>query len=229
MSYATLADARAEGVTIGQADDTRLQRLLDDATELIDTITGWWFVARSATYSLDGSGAPHLHLPAPIVSLTSVTLGGVGGTVLTLTAGTGEVIVYGALTDPMSERRNPKLMRRGSESSRYPLKWPRGSKNVVIVGSLGMTDSTGSAPPREIREVCLRLAIRSLSLLTNAGGQALRAAGDVVKETTDGHSYELAGAVAGAAGSWRRNGWTGDPDIDTVLMRWRAPISGGVA
>lgn len=225
MSYATLADARAEGVTTPQADDTRLQRLLDDATELIDTITGWWFAARSLTLSLDGSGAPHLHLPAPIVSLTSVTL---CGTALTLTAGTGEVIVYGALTDPMSERRNPKLMRR-SGSDRYPLKWPRGSKNIVIVGSFGMTDSTGSAPPREIREVCLRLAIRSLSLLTNAGGQALRAAGDVVKETTDGHSYELAGAVAGAAGSWRRNGWTGDPDIDTVLMRWRAPISGGVA
>lgn len=228
MSYASLADARAEGVTEAQANDVRLQRLLDDATELIDTLTGWWFSARSLTLPLDGSGAPHLHLPAPIVSLTSVTL---CGTALTLTAGTGDVIVYGSLTDPMSERRNPKLVRRsgGFSDPRRGPKWPRGAKNVVLVGSFGMTDSTGSAPPREIREVCLRLAIRSLALLTSAGGQAERHAGDVVKEQTDGHSYELAGAVAGAAGSWRRNGWTGDPDIDTVLMRWRAPISGGVA
>lgn len=241
MSYASLAEARAEGITTGQASDVRLQALLDAASEFIDDRTGWWFDARAKTLRLDGTGAEHLHLPAPIVSLSSVSI---DNTVLTLTADTGDVIQYGALTDPQAERLNPKLVRRvqsgallGARSygygdwrlpARTMLPWPKGRKNITVAGSFGMTASNGTDPPREIKELCLRLAVRSLALLTNAAGQADRRTGEVVKETTDGHAYELAGGHAGTAGAWRRNGWTGDPDIDTILMRWSAPIAGGV-
>lgn len=234
MSYASLAEARAEGITTGQASDVRLQALLDGASEFIDDRTGWWFDARAKTLRLDGPGTEHLHLPAPVVSLTSVTLDGVS---LSIVDGDqpADVIVYGALTDPMAERRNPKLVRRPLERiarlypGTVPVPWTRGRKNLVVIGSFGMTAESGTAPPREIKEACIRLAVRALALLSNSAGQAARWMGDVTKETTDGHAYELGALAAGGVGSWRRNGWTGDPDIDTTLMRWSRGPAGAVA
>lgn len=74
MSYASLSYARDQGITTGQADDTRLQRLLDEASRRIDRVTGWWFEARTLTLPFDGQDTECLWLPAPIVSLTSVSI-----------------------------------------------------------------------------------------------------------------------------------------------------------
>ena len=63
--YATVADLRAEGVTVAQADDARLEALIDAATAEIDRVTGWFFEPRALTLTLDGRGAPSLELPAP--------------------------------------------------------------------------------------------------------------------------------------------------------------------
>ena len=82
MSYASIADARAEGVTTDLASDPRLQAALDAASEYVDAITGWWFEPRvytsDAPLYLDGNGTPHLRLPAPPITLVSLTVDGDG-------------------------------------------------------------------------------------------------------------------------------------------------------
>ena len=74
MSYASLAQARAEGVTTQQAGDTRLQVLLDNASRYIDTVTGLFFEPRTRTLRFSGNGEIWLALPAPVITLTGVTL-----------------------------------------------------------------------------------------------------------------------------------------------------------
>lgn len=224
MSYATLSYARAEGVTTEQASDERLQGLLDEASATIDDVTGWWFAPRAATYRFDGAGVEVLHLPAPVIALTSVSIGDDALDLATLHT-------YGLVTGPRAEMRNPKLVRASSlpgyRAGRAP-RWPTGRRNVTVVASLGFTKADGTSPPDAIRDACLRLALRNLPRLADAAGQSERRRGEVFRESTDGHSYEIAGALPGAVGAWRRGGLTGDPEIDVALAGYRRPSHGAV-
>lgn len=213
MSYATLVQARAEGITLQQADDPRLQSLLDDASRFLDDATGWWFSPRALTLRLDGTGDDWLVLPAPPVALTSVTL---DGAALLLS----DVVADGTPGTWPDRRSAPQLLRAVGC-------WTSGRRNVVVVGSFGYVEADLVSPPPAVRDACLRLAVRNLARLADAEGQAERRAGEVFRETTDGHSYELAGVLPGAAGAWRRNGLTGDPDVDRTIERYRRPPAGG--
>ncbi len=221
MSYATLSNARDEGVTTEQANDLRLQALLDAASTLIDEATGWWFDPREGSWTFDGAGAEVLQLPAPIIELTSVSI---DGTALDLAT----VITYGDVAVGGADVRYPRLARTSSTpglvvSGRRSPCWPVGRQNITVEGTLGFTKADGLTAPDAIREACLRLAIRSLPRLTDTAGQAERERGRVFRETTDGHSYELSGVLPGAAGTWRSGGLTGDPSIDLILASHRRP------
>lgn len=212
--YASLSDARAEGITPEQADDPRLTALLTRASEHIDLSTGWWFAPRALTLLRDGSGARHLHLPAPAITLTRVAL---DGTDLDL----AEVVNVGAPTGLAAERFNPKLERV------LGLRWPRGARNVRIEGRFGFVDA-GETVPRAIRDVCIRLAVRELARFADTAAQEERRRTMFTKEQTDGHSYELGQGELGKRAAWRFGGVTGDPDIDIPLARFRRPPGGGV-
>lgn len=213
--YATLSDARAEGITTEQADDVRLTALLTRASRRIDDLTGWWFESRTLTLTLDGTGARHLRLPAPAIALTRVA---VDGSDLDLV---DDVVNVGAPAGPAFERHNPKLLRAGG------IAWPRGSRNVTVVGRFGFVEADETAP-LAIQEACLRLAVRALPRFTDptAADEARRAL--ITKETTDGHSYELGTGDIGKRAAWRFGGATGDPEVDVILARYRCPPGGGV-
>ncbi len=213
MSYATLVQARAEGITTEQAGDLRLQQLLDDASSLIDDATQQWFAPRTITLRLDGTGLDWLPLPAPPIVLTGATL---DGTALDLDGVTAD----GVPGEHPDRRRAPQLVRAAGC-------WTRGRRNVVIVGTFGFVESNLTSPPPAIRDACLRLAVRNLALVGDAEGQAERRAGEVFREQTDGHSYERGGVLPGAPGGWRNNGLVGDPDIDRALERYRRAPAGG--
>jgi hypothetical protein len=164
------------------------------------------------TLPFDGQDTECLWLPAPIVSLTSVSI---DGSALTL----GDVLIYGSTAAPRQSLRAPRLARKNG------VRWPQGRRNISVVGSFGFVESDGTTPT-EIRDVCVRLAVRELGLITDATAQGERQRGRVFRETTDGHSYELAGVLPGAVGAWRQGGLTGDPDIDVTLASYRRPSQG---
>ena len=74
--YATVADLRDEGVTEAQATDARLLTLIEEASRLIDRLTGWFFEPRDATYRFDGRGTPSIEPPAPPIHLDALTAAG---------------------------------------------------------------------------------------------------------------------------------------------------------
>lgn len=214
--YATLLEARAEGITEAQADDPRLTTLLERASEAIDRYTGWWFESRTLALTFDGSGTRNLHLPAPCIALTRVA---VDGSDLSLV---DDVLNLGAPSGLGSKRFNPKLMRAGG------ITWPRGTQNLRVEGRLGFVEADESVPPA-IRDVCIRLAVRELARFADVAAQEERRQRTMLtKEQTDGHSYELGQGDIGKRAAWRLGGFTGDPEIDIVLARFRRPPAGGV-
>src|SRR5690606_18643591 len=103
--YATVAELRAEGVTVAQADDARLAALIDAATAEIDRVTGWFFEPRDAQLVLDGRGAPSLELPVPPIRLDELVVGGAPASL-----DPADLVIVGAPIRPSFDA--PRLTRR---------------------------------------------------------------------------------------------------------------------
>lgn len=209
--YATVADLRAEGVTVAQADDARLEALIDDATAEIDRVTGWFFEPRALTLTLDGRGAPTLELPAPPIRLDRVAIDGAD---ISLSA--DELIVVGAPVDPGFDA--PRLTRRFG-------RFPRGYGNVVIEGLFGYTEPDGTAEgrtPPAITRACILLVLRWLHPLADDGGFDARNRWRIIEERTRDQSYKLDRPGSGG-------GPTGDPELDAILLSYRRPAPMGAA
>lgn len=211
--YATVADLRAEGVTEAMAPDARLASLIEEAGSTIDRITGWFFEPRALTLALDGRGNPTIEPPVPSIRLDRLA---VGDTDLSLSP--DDLVVVGAPVNPGFD--SPRLTLRGCRS------FPRGRGNVTAEGLWGYTepDSTPEGrTPLEIRRACMLLVLRSLPLLgdDDSSGEA-RSRWRLIEERTRDQSYRL-------DPDSRTASFTGDPEIDSILVRYRRPPGLGAA
>ncbi len=211
--YATVVDLRAEGVTEAQASDDRLLALIDEAGRLIDRVTGWFFEPRSMTFILDGRGAPSIEPPAPSIRLDRLAIGGSD-----VSLDPDDLLVVGAPIQPGFD--GPRL------TLRHGRRFPRGRGNVEAEGLWGYTEDDGSPngrTPLEIRRACMLLVLRALPPLGDAD-----AVGDarnrwrIIEERTRDQSYRL-DRVA------QPGPFTGDPEIDGILARYRRPAGMGAA
>jgi hypothetical protein len=208
--YATVADMRAEGVTPSQASDERLTALLEEASRMIDRATGWFFEPRERTYQLDGRGTPTIELPVPLIRLDELFIDG-SEVVVTLE----NPIVIGAPVQ--SGFYAPHI------TFRYGRRFPRGRSNIDVTGLWGYTEDDGTVTgrtPLEIRRACMMIVLRLLPPLadTDATDEA-RNRWRIVEERTRDQSYKLNPS--------QRGSFTGDPDIDHILLSYRRPAGMG--
>jgi hypothetical protein len=211
--YASLADARAEGVTEAQASDERLLALLEEATLLIDRATGWFFEPRDLTLRLDGRGTPSIEPPVPPIQLDRLELDG-----SELSLDWDDLVVVGAPVPPRFE--GPRL------TLRHGRRFTRGDGNVVLEGRFGYTEPDGTSEgrtPPAIRRACLLLVLRNLALLTDEAAIEARTRWRIVEEQTRDQRYRLGPA------SESSSLLTGDPDIDALLAPYRRPMGLGAA
>jgi len=209
--YATVAELRAEGVTVAQADDARLLALIDAATAEIDRVTGWFFEPRDATYTLDGRGAATLELPAPPIRLDRLVVDESESSLAST-----EVVIVGAPVGPGFD--GPRLTRRYG-------RFPRGRGNVVVEGRFGYTEPDGTPEgrtPPAIRRACILLVLRWLHPLGDDAAFDARNRWRIVEERTRDQSYKL--AAPGAS-----TGVFGDPELDATLLCYRRPAPMGAA
>lgn len=210
--YASVADLRAEGVTPAAASDARLEALLNEASAFIDQVTGWFFEPRALTLRLDGRGAPTIEPPVPILRLDALLLDDAS-----LSLAPDDLVVVGAPVAP------------GFDAPRFTLRrgrvFPSGAGNVTAVGVWGYTEPDGTPfgrTPLAIRRVAMQLALRALPKLADADGSTT-SAWRVVEERTRDQSYRLAAPLGlGVV-------FTGDPEIDQILARYRRPPGLGAA
>jgi hypothetical protein len=199
--YASLEDARSEGVTASEAGDVRLTTLLDEATRTIDAVTGWFFEPRTLEFRLDGRGSRVLETPVPPLRLDAVAdeWGPIeGATILD-----GAPVLPGFVG--------------GRLGGAY---FPKGRSNIRVRGLWGYTEADGTPlgrTPPAIRRACLLLALRGLAPLNDERSFDARSRWRIVEERTRDQSYRL-GGWAGAGPSL-----TGDPEVDTLLAPYVRP------
>ncbi len=210
--YASVADIRDEGVSEAQASDDRLLALIDEAGRAIDSFTGWFFEPRTLTLRLDGRGTPSIEPPVPPIELTQLLVGG-----STLSLSPDDLVVVGAPVPPGFDA--PRITRTRRRV------FPKAAGNVEAAGVWGYTEEDGTPQgrtPIEIRRACMLLVLRWLSPLGTDDSEA-RNRWRILEERTRDQSYKL-DRVTGAGSTF-----TGDPDIDGIVARYRRPPGLGAA
>ncbi len=210
--YASVADLRDEGVSVAQASDARLVALIDEAGRAIDSFTGWFFEPRSLTLRLDGRGTPSIEPPVPPIELTLLTVGG-----SEVSVAPEDLVVIGAPVQPGFY--GPRLTRTRGRV------FPKAAGNVEASGSWGYTEDDGTPQgrtPVEIRRACMLLVLRWLSPLGTDDAEA-RNRWRIIEERTRDQSYKLDRVTGGGST------FTGDPDIDGIVARYRRPPGLGAA
>ena len=231
MGYITVAEAQAVGHT---ADPVALQAAIDEASALIDHVTGWWFEPRTLTFTLDGSGGKTQQLHVPIIEITSIELD-------EEPVDPDAYVVYNRHVSedciiPDDDRLFPRVeRRRRSEAGLigdlyYGAAaglWPRGQRNIRIEGSFGYTDPPGptGSTPYAIKRATFMLLNTMLIPLGPSGSddqQEAQLASKLKRLRTRDQEVEYFQGVGGSTGS-PLGYLTGDPAVDAILARYMAP------
>lgn len=196
MSYCTIDDLRAEGVSQEDYSDEQLEELISVSCNFIDRITGQWFEPREKVIRLDGRGGKNLVLPIFLSAVDYVRIG---------LDYVDDYVVYNRLED----RVYPKIFRCSG--------WPRGRLNIELSGTWGYVEEDGTTPPA-IKRAAMKLALYNFPALSDSESQdenAIR--GLLLSETTDGHSYTLSDSAVSEAYT---GAITGDAEIDRILKSY---------
>jgi len=210
--YSSVADLRDEGVSVAQASDDRLLVLIDEAGRAIDSFAGWFFEPRSLTLRLDGRGRPSVEPPVPPIDLSTLIVSGGA-----ISVAPEDLVIVGAPVQPGFDA--PRITRTRGRV------FPKAAGNVEAAGVWGYTEDDGTPQgrtPVEIRRACMLLVLRWLSPLGTDDSEA-RNRWRILEERTRDQSYKL-DRVTGAGSTF-----TGDPDIDGIVARYRRPPGLGAA
>ncbi len=199
MPYIDVAYLRAEGVSESQHSSGFLTQRIAVASELIDRSTRLFFEKRTgATYKIDGTGHPLLPLPAPPVTVDSITK-------VTISELEIDASLYEVRIPQYGERRFNPVLRHLTGT------WTEGRSNITVTGDFGFVDvdSQGEVTtPILIQELCARLVIWNLPKLSDVDEQRKNR---IIRESLRDYSYQLAESRAAGPGSF------GDDRIDRLF------------
>ncbi len=224
--YALVADMRDEGVTGDAASDVRVQTALVVASRMIDRITGRFFSPRYSVYRFDGRDGRKLTMWDPIIALEELVVESELVTPIATPITLDDVRVYNRhisqnMTNP-DDRNSPKIEFVELEGVRWfgGLKFPSGVQNIKVTGLFGYTEHDGSGvgkTPDLIRHVAKLLALREIPELTETSCRAdARDQWRVTEERTRDQTVKYA-----APTKWGQ--WTGDAEIDQILVMFMRP------
>lgn len=225
MAYVTLQDVRDFGIGADIATDQQVSAAIVLWSQVIDRLTGQWFEPRSMTIRLDGSGRDTLHLPVPIISVSSLKVNGESTALAT-----DRYTLYTSRTIP-DDRLNPRI-RLGGAGSYWTGGGPIyavGFQNQTIAGIFGYVEDDLSTP-EPIRYALMKLISEKLKNPPNAPedlppDENLGLQGPVIEETTDGHSRKWGAVSVKATRPGLAAGITSDPEINAILLMYRrAPM-----
>lgn len=225
--YCTIADMRAEGVLESQYDDARVTTAIELSSRMIDMYTGRWFEPRTMDFTMDGSGQPSMLLEHPIISITDALIDDVA-------LAASDLIVYNRhitqnLLSP-DDREDPHVeIRQPLDDSllfKIGLKvWPRGQLNIRFQGVFGYTDYDGTASgstPALIQHACKLLTMRNLPGMADVATREDAAmAWRVIEHKTRDQSIKYSPADITKQGRAAAGLYTGNPEIDMILLRYR--------
>jgi hypothetical protein len=193
-TYVTYAEVLAEGLP-NSIPQEYVQVLMQRATEMVEQITNNYFRTVSGTFVFDGNNSYLLHMPLPIISVTSLTINNSD-----VELDSTDYKVYNGRQKPNDDRKNPKIeLRRSSASSIFTRsfntdKFWKGYDQTVV-GSFGYLEPDDS-PPLAIKESVVAITIMlAETLYPKFHGRLGQIVGPVVRERTDDHEIEWRSSV----------------------------------
>lgn len=234
--YNTLDDLAAEGVDVSNED--RVKKIGQAARNYIEKITGRQFEARTDTLKIDWKPKERIVLlPEFAMSVTEIRVMG-------MALDSHYFTLYNRVTPGQDDRNDPRISLESGWTGRNPDRSPYRSfefphagdlnrlipQAVEVDGSFGYCDPvrdedgqiTGWETPWDIQRIHAILVARLLPAATDADARDNRRRERIVHESVDGHAYTLNAALV-------RGSITGDPDIDTILSFYTAPLRMGSA
>lgn len=243
-TYVSIAEIRAEGFDEEYVSDARIEMVSLLVTKYIDKMTGRWFGPRTFDANnpmvVDGRGSQILHLDIPIIRLDAISIRSDGFFDATpTTIGMETVRAYNRHISGMvtpDDRENPRItfiptrLHIGSSATGNfwpaPLVFPKGRLNVLLQGVFGYTDPNGTEfgeIPKLIRLAALRLAI--LDLLQESKLCERLNVRTKFRYITDREGSQSVTLQA----LWLKGAFTGNSDIDNILMTYKRPPAIGIA
>lgn len=123
--YSGLDWFRSHGVPEEDLSDADLTAHIKEVSLFIDEFTGMWFESRKKTYVIDGAGQEVLYVFSPIIKVRSIKIGETEVALENFT-------IYNSIDFP-DDRKNPRISRS------YGTRFPKGKKNIEIIGNFGYT------------------------------------------------------------------------------------------
>lgn len=213
-SYATLAEARAYGISTTQADDTTLTTYLDLASRIVEDYTGTTFTTATArTVTVQDVRTPLVPLPGPFTTVTSVT-------------------AYGALLAASQYTVEPWGLRLYTPGWRDSDGFPYRSQTALRSGrgpygaSVAVTATFGyAAVPIEVRQATLAVAHDQLTRASNRPTSTVDVEGNAtvlpLVAVEPGVSRE---ETSGASTFQPRTDTTGSLAADRLLQPYRSVL-----
>jgi hypothetical protein len=207
----TFDELMLEGVDSPPENLGRVERLIVQAEETVESMTGRMFSKRDAvTLWASGFGTALLNLDHPPIAITTVEVEGVAldGTTYEIESSLiGEIGLF-----------EPKL-RRLDDSV-----WPKGDRNIKIVGSFGHVMPQGTNPetyaaPPMVKRLVTKLVMRWLPTLATSVSATGR--GEIVREKLGSAEFEY------AQGTSSRD-WLEDKELAGIINRYRRLRIGSV-
>ncbi len=201
------------------------ETLIAQAMSQVDLITGQFFNKRSGTFLIEGNNTGLLHLPVPIIAITSLKINGID---TALTEGAlYDFVAFKGRSSPADDRRNPKISLKTGKG-RSSIFTDGASNNVfmkdqiqTVVGSFGFLEASG-ATPSLIKRATLILTIKEINVpLIDTATQET---GPLKRKKVDIHEVEF----FELKGETELNTPTGNREVDQILTKYKAPyrISG---
>lgn len=216
-NYCSLQSLRDDGITASAVADDVAQRLIVQASRMVEMYTGRVFAPVPKTVRVDGNNSRRLLFQEPIVAIESLTVSlflGILESDLAVLPDT--FLVYNrhlsmGLLQP-DDRDNPKI------EFVYDANL-EGAQNIEVVGVFGYTEPDGSWCGRtpELIQVATRLLCfryRAKPGTDDRDDDVKR--GRIISEHTKDQGYQLANMSM-------FGGYTADPEIDGILSSFTRP------
>jgi hypothetical protein len=217
MTIIQVADIRAEGLTVDDITDARIDILSVGWQQWLEDMCGVWFESQSLDMNLDGDGSRVLHLPIPIISLTALYINE-----STTALSSSYYTVYNRYA-PYDDRKNPRIKLKRSNSTNIFVgasssKFAVGDLNQRVVGDFGYVESDGSAPYL-VQRAITQLIIATAELIGDSDIDQLKI-GKAIEEVTDRHRIRYSD-LWDELNSYMPTGLT---EVDQTIRMYKRPI-----
>ncbi|MBU1483190.1 MAG: hypothetical protein KKH12_16120 [Gammaproteobacteria bacterium] len=223
--YCSVQDCRDEGITEVLLSDDRLGEMIELASQEIDSLCRTWFKPRQRTFRLDGHGHAMLYLPAPPIIIESVELVGDRG-------------AYDVddieLVEPSPREGTRFIEMPALRLGLYGGYFPKGRRNVEVVGVFGYTEQDGTAlgrVPLAIKRATIMLVAlmaEKIGLSAAGGGGSGLGAAPVKQIKTADQTVTFSTESGGASSSGLSAPFTGNAALDMIISRYRMQGMGAV-